>query len=136
VRQDLLPLLHETSGQLDVELGDCLPLVFSEKNLRLVVYNLLSNALKYRHPDRPPLVRLTCTREGNCQFLRVQDNGLGLSSAQQTRLFGLFQRMHSHVEGTGIGLYMVKKIVENASGTVAVESELGQGTTFTLAFPA
>jgi PAS domain S-box-containing protein len=136
VRQDLLPLLHETSGQLDVELGDCLPLVFSEKNLRLVVYNLLSNALKYRHPDRPPLVRLTCTREGNCQLLRVQDNGLGLSSAQQTRLFGLFQRMHSHIEGTGIGLYMVKKIVENASGTIAVESELGQGTTFTLAFPA
>jgi PAS domain S-box-containing protein len=136
VRQDLLPLLHETGGQLDVELGDCLPLVFSEKNLRLVVYNLLSNALKYHHPDRPPLVRLTCTREATRQLLRVQDNGLGLSSAQQARLFGLFQRMHSHVEGTGIGLYMVKKIVENAGGTLTVESELGQGTTFTLAFPA
>jgi PAS domain S-box-containing protein len=136
VRQDLLPLLQETGGQLDVSLDDCLPMVFSEKNLRLVVYNLLSNALKYRHPDRPPLVRLTCTREAKCQLLRVQDNGLGLSSAQQARLFGLFQRMHNHVEGTGIGLYMVKKIVENAGGSLAVESELGQGTTFTLAFPA
>ena len=136
VRQDLLPLLHETGGQLEVELGDCLPLVFSEKNLRLVVYNLLSNALKYRHPDRPPRVRLTCTRAGNNQLLRVQDNGLGLTKVQQGKLFGLFQRMHSHVEGTGIGLYMVKKIVENAGGTLAVESEPDQGTTFILTFPA
>jgi PAS domain S-box-containing protein len=135
VRQDLLPLLRETGGQLDVELNNCLPLVFSEKNLRLVVYNLLSNALKYRHPDRPPRVLFTCTCEENRQLLRVQDNGLGLSSAQQARLFGLFQRMHSHVEGTGIGLYMVKKIVENAGGTLSVESELGEGTTFTLSLP-
>jgi signal transduction histidine kinase len=80
-------------------------------------------------------VLFTCTCEENRQLLRVQDNGLGLSSAQQARLFGLFQRMHSHVEGTGIGLYMVKKIVENAGGTLSVESELGEGTTFTLSLP-
>ena len=135
VRRDLRPLLEETNGQLTIDLDDCQPLVFSEKNLRLVVYNLLSNALKYRHPARPPLVQLTCTREHNQQLLRVQDNGLGLSQRQQAKLFGLFQRLHTHVEGTGIGLYMVKKIVENAGGTLTVVSEPDQGTTFTAAFP-
>ena len=135
VRHDLRPLLEETCGQLAVEIDDCQPLVFSEKNLRLVVYNLLSNALKYRHPARPPRVRLSCAREQGQLLLRVQDNGLGLSQAQQAKLYGLFQRLHTHVEGTGIGLYMVKKIVENAGGTLTVASELGQGTTFTVVFP-
>lgn len=135
VRQDLLPLLQETGGHLTVETDDCQPLVFSEKNLRLVVYNLLSNALKFRHPDRPPLVHLTCSRQEGQQQLRVQDNGLGLNQQQQAKLFGLFQRLHTHVEGTGVGLYMVKKIVENAGGTLTVASAPNQGTTFTATFP-
>jgi signal transduction histidine kinase len=62
----------------------------------------------------------------------VQDNGLGLDARQRQRLFSLFQRLHTHVEGTGVGLYMVKRMVENAGGTIAVESELGIGTTFTV----
>ncbi|UOQ69198.1 PAS domain-containing sensor histidine kinase [Hymenobacter volaticus] len=135
VRHDLLPLLEETCGQLTIEIDDCQPLVFSEKNLRLVVYNLLSNAFKYRHPARSPRVRLSCAREQDQLLLRVHDNGLGLNQAQQAKLYGLFQRLHTHVEGTGIGLYMVKKIVENAGGTLSVASEPGQGTTFTVAFP-
>jgi signal transduction histidine kinase len=66
----------------------------------------------------------------------VQDNGLGLEQGQQARLFQLFQRLHTHVEGTGLGLYMVKKIVENAGGTITVASQPDVGTTFTLSFPA
>lgn len=136
VRHDLLPLLEEVKGQLLVDIDECPPLLFSEKNLRLVVYNLLSNALKYRHPARPPRVRLSCARAQGQLLLRVQDNGLGLNSAQQAKLYGLFQRLHTHVEGTGIGLYMVKKVVENAGGTLTVESEQGVGSTFTVALPA
>jgi PAS domain S-box-containing protein len=135
VRHDLLPLLVETGGQLTRAIDDCQSLVFSEKNLRLVVYNLLSNALKYRHPARPPQVHLSCTCEQGHQLLRVEDNGLGLTPTQQAQLFGLFKRFHDHVEGTGIGLYMVKKVVENAGGTLTVASELNQGTTFTVALP-
>ena len=109
VHRDLLPLLTQTTGHLKITIADGTLLLFSEKNLRSVVYNLLSNALKYCHPSRPPRVRLSCTREGNWQHLRVQDNGLGLNTQQQKRLFQLFQRLHTHVEGTGVGLYMVKK---------------------------
>ena len=67
--------------------------------------------------------------------LEVEDNGLGLSEGQQARLFGLFQRLHTHVEGTGVGLYMLKRIVDNADGTIAVRSQLGLGTTFIITLP-
>jgi signal transduction histidine kinase len=67
--------------------------------------------------------------------LEVQDNGLGLTESQQGQLFGLFQRLHDHVPGTGIGLYMVKRLVENAGGTIAVQSQIGEGTTFTISLP-
>jgi signal transduction histidine kinase len=101
-----------------------------------VVYNLLSNALKYRHPDRAPDVQLTYLRHDQHPLLRVQDNGLGLDLTQGTdKLFGMFQRLHTHVEGSGIGLYMVKKVVDNSGGRIEVASQLGEGTTFTVFFP-
>jgi signal transduction histidine kinase len=136
VRQDMLPQLAEAGARLDVAVADCRPRVFSEKNLRSIVYNLLSNALKYRHPARPPHIRLACAAEGDELVLTVQDNGLGVSEWQQARLFQLFQRLHNHVEGSGLGLYMVKKILENAGGTIAVKSQVDVGTTFILRFPA
>lgn len=65
----------------------------------------------------------------------MQDNGLGLAPEQQAQLFGLFQRLHTHVEGTGVGLYTIKRLVENAGGTITMQSELGVGSTFTVTLP-
>ena len=136
VRLDLLPLVAQTQAQLDVDVPAEVDLPFSEKNLRSVVYNLLSNALKSRHPDRVPRVRLGYQRQEGYHVLRVQDNGLGLDVATAAdKLFGLFQRLHTHVEGSGIGLYMVKKMVENGGGRIEVQSQLGEGTTFTVFIP-
>ncbi|AMR27852.1 hypothetical protein A0257_12635 [Hymenobacter psoromatis] len=131
---DLDPVLA-AHGRLEVAVPPGQVMTFSEKNLRSVVYNLLSNAFKYRAPDRPLRVRITSELKDNSVELRVQDSGLGLDAAQQARLFGLFQRLHTHVEGTGIGLYMVKKIVENAGGTIAVQSEPGVGSSFIVSLP-
>ncbi|MDF7811746.1 PAS domain-containing protein [Hymenobacter sp. YC55] len=135
VRLDLAPLLESTNAQLEVDLEQCPTISFSQKNLRSVVYNLLSNALKYRHPGRQPKVRIRCQQTEHFAVLEVQDNGLGLEATQQVRLFGMFQRLHDHVEGTGIGLYMVKRMVENAGGHIQVESQPGVGSTFTVSFP-
>ncbi len=135
VALDLDPVLQAAQGQLEVAVPPGLLVTFSEKNLRSVVYNLLSNAIKYRAPDRPLLVHITSEVKDRSVELRVQDNGLGLDAAQQTRLFGLFQRLHTHVEGTGIGLYMVKKIVENAGGSIVVQSEQGVGSSFIVSLP-
>ncbi|MBC8083314.1 MAG: sensor histidine kinase, partial [Hymenobacter sp.] len=103
---------------------------------RSILYNLLSNAIKFSAPGRAPVVRLRCHGTGSTTVLEVQDNGLGLSETQQAQLFGMFVRLHDHVEGSGIGLYMVKRIVENAGGTITVQSQPGVGTTFSVAFPS
>ncbi|MGI4738109.1 MAG: PAS domain-containing protein [Janthinobacterium lividum] len=135
VRLDLAAEFEATGGQLFVDLMDCPTLSLAPQHLRSVVYNLVSNALKYCHPDRPPQVHLRCAAQGSEAFLVVQDNGLGLNEAQQQKVFGLFRRLHAHVEGTGVGLYMVKRIVENAGGTITVQSEPGVGATFTVMLP-
>ena len=134
VRFDLLPQIEALGAQVLVALEGFPTFPFAKKNLRSVVYNLLSNALKYHHPGRVPVVRLRCHLETPYWVLEVQDNGLGLALSPERPLFGLFQRYHTHVEGSGVGLYMVKKMVENAGGHVTVNSELGVGSTFTVYF--
>ena len=135
LRLDLVQLLDTSKAELTVDVAACPRVSFARQNLRSIVYNLLSNALKYRDLTRPCLVQLRCRSTDDVVVLDVQDNGLGLSEDQQAQLFGLFRRLHDHVPGTGIGLYMVKRLVENAGGTIAVQSQLGEGTTFTITLP-
>jgi PAS domain S-box-containing protein len=110
---------------------------FARLSLQSILYNLLSNALKYAHPDRPPViaVRTELTAEG-IPTLVVQDNGLGIDMERHgANLFQLFRRFHDHVSGSGLGLYLVNRIVQQAGGRLQVESEVGTGTTFRIYFP-
>jgi signal transduction histidine kinase len=135
VRQDLTPLLQAIGAKLVVNVPALPAILFSEKNLRSIVYNLLSNALKYHSPDRSPRVDVRAHVRSGHTVLEVHDNGLGIDPAHLPRLFTMFQRFHDHVEGTGIGLYMVKRMVENAGGRIEVHSQLGAGTTFFVYLP-
>jgi len=136
VRLDLLSLTLAAGASLTLDVAAAPTVALAPKNLRSILFNLLSNAIKYRHPDRPPVVSLRAYRpEAGGTRLEVQDNGLGLDPSQQSRLFGMFERLHDHVEGTGIGLYTVKRIVENAGGRIRVESELGTGSKFIVELP-
>jgi signal transduction histidine kinase len=129
VRQDLEPQIREAAARLEENLN-CPPVRFSRKNLKSILYNLLSNAIKYRSPDRPLHVRIACRTQEGYYVLTVEDNGLGMNMSQEEKIFALFKRLHAHVEGTGIGLYIVKKIVENAGGRIEVESQVGVGSMF------
>lgn len=130
VKLDLSPQLESVDAQLNIAVTSCPAIHFSKKNLRSVVYNLLSNAIKYNSPERRPEIDLHCYPEGEYVVLKVSDNGLGMNKLGRQKLFSMFGRLHDHVEGSGIGLYMVKKIVENADGHIEVESEPGVGSTF------
>lgn len=134
VKLDLAPQLKAAGATIDADLKDCSGINFTQKNLRSIVYNLVSNAVKYHSPDRRPLIKIRCRPAGDYILLTVQDNGLGMALDENTKLFTMFTRLHDHVEGSGIGLYMVKKIVENAGGRIDVESEVGKGTTFNVYF--
>lgn len=132
---DLASELEATEAQLTVDVNDCPSILLAPHHLRSVIYNLLSNALKYRHPDRVPEMHLHCHTQADRSVLTVRDNGLGLTEVQQQKIFGLFRRLHAHVEGSGVGLYMVKRIVENAGGTIAVQSTPGVGSAFIVSLP-
>ena len=134
VRLDIASLIEQADAQLDIDVMGCGPIRFAPKNLRSIVYNLVSNAVKYHDPERKPLVCIRCEEAEDYQVLTVADNGLGMDLSKDNQLFGLFRRLHTHVEGTGIGLYIVKKIIENAGGKIKVESEVGVGTTFRVFF--
>ncbi|RNI29309.1 sensor histidine kinase [Rufibacter latericius] len=109
---------------------------FSKKNFRSILYNLLSNAIKYQAADRECIIRFHTRLQEPFVVLSVKDNGLGLTEHQQNNLFTMFRRFHDHVEGSGIGLFMVKRILDNAGGKIEVNSKEGEGTEFKVYLPA
>jgi signal transduction histidine kinase len=105
--------------------------------LQNIIMNLLSNAIKFQAPNRAPKILIQSFKDHKFQGFMVKDNGLGidLQRVEPYKIFGLYQRMHTHVEGKGLGLYLVKTQVETLKGKIDVESELGKGSTFKVYFP-
>lgn len=101
-------------------------------NLRSVLHNLISNALKFAHPDRPPRIGLRSYRSAAGRpVLQVQDNGLGMVLPDEpAAVFQPFTRQHPHIGGSGVGLYLVQRIVSSRGGRMAVQSTVGEGTMF------
>lgn len=112
------------------------PIVYTVRPiLTSILYNLCSNAIKYRSPLRPLHLTVKTYLENNTIILKVSDNGLGMDLAQFNRnIFGLYKRYHTHTEGKGLGLYLVKLQTEMMGGKVEVVSQLHTGTTFTVTF--
>jgi len=134
VLQSLKEEIDQKGALLEADFSEAPELNFSRKNLNSIIYNLISNAIKYSAPNRQPQIKIKSETEGKQVKLTIHDNGLGIVSENLTKIFTLFKRFHSHVDGTGMGLYIVKRIMDNAGGHIEVESEVGKGTTFTLYF--
>jgi PAS domain S-box-containing protein len=102
--------------------------------LKSITYNLLSNAIKYRDTEKPLKIDITTIRtDDHTLLLSVKDNGLGFDYAKnKEKLFGIFKRFHNHVDGSGVGLHIIKSIADAYGGKVDVTSAPGQGTTFTI----
>jgi PAS domain S-box-containing protein len=100
-----------------------------------VLQNLVENALKYHRPGVPPEIEIGWRHEGGWLRLYVRDNGIGIKKEYQKRIFGLFQRLDSHAEGTGVGLTISRRIIEYFGGRLSVESEPGEGCTFWIELP-
>jgi light-regulated signal transduction histidine kinase (bacteriophytochrome) len=117
--------------------SDPLPLIrLPDLRLQQVLQNLISNAIKYRS-TRPPCIHISAAPAEDGWVVSVTDNGIGIAPRYHKRVFGIFKRLHSreHYPGTGIGLAICKRIVENAGGRIWVESEAGKGATFKFYIP-
>lgn len=134
VKSDIEEMIQESGAQF-IESLEVPKVRFAKANLRTILYNLISNAVKYRSPDRPLKIIIKTYALESEIALSISDNGLGLSENQQSKLFMMFKRFHSNTEGTGIGLYIIKRIVENAGGHIEAQSKLDKGTTFTIYVP-
>ncbi len=100
-----------------------------------IFYNLISNAIKYRSKDRLLLVQINSKRTDQYVEVAISDNGLGIDlSKYNDQLFNLYKRFHLHVEGKGLGLYLVRTQIEALGGRIEVQSEVNEGTQFTLFF--
>ncbi|MBO0949403.1 histidine kinase [Fibrella sp. HMF5405] len=148
---DLETTIRETDAMITVD-GDDLPTIPGDKTqLRQLLQNLIANALKFTRPGRAPQVRITAellradqlpqpvhnTVSRQWVSLRVADQGIGFDEAYQERIFELFHRLHgrSKYSGTGIGLAVVKKVVENHHGLITANGQPGAGATFTVYLP-
>jgi light-regulated signal transduction histidine kinase (bacteriophytochrome) len=101
-------------------------------HLRQLFQNLISNAIKYRAPDRQAQVRIGVKRDDDRWIFIVEDNGIGIPKEYKEHIFGLFKRLHSESKyaGTGVGLAICQRIVERYGGRIWVESQPGKGSTF------
>jgi PAS domain S-box-containing protein len=111
-------------------------LLGDELQIELLLQNLVGNAIKFRGTE-PPVIHVSAARHEDEWVVSVSDNGIGIEPQYFSRIFVIFQRLHSPQEytGTGIGLAICKKIVERHNGRIWVDSELGRGSTFRFALP-
>jgi signal transduction histidine kinase len=120
------------AGRVQVEVEADLPSVYGDRaRLVEVVQNLVDNAAKYMERQSDPKITIGVTKaEGKSVFF-VQDNGIGIEPEQHNRVFGLFNKLDTNSEGTGIGLALVKRVIEVHGGKIWVESRgIGTGSTF------
>ncbi len=142
---DLNQVLTQVKSQLEVRAGEDaeiswadLPLVEGEEPLLTTLFvNLIGNSLKFRRPDVPPVIQVSAARVENEWQLTVRDNGIGIEPEFADKVFVIFQRLHARdaYEGTGIGLAIVKKIVEYHGGRIWLDLDVEVGTSINLTLP-
>lgn len=110
------------------------PTVYSIKPMvTSILYNLISNAIKYHSPERKSKISIRTTQENDVVRLDVTDNGMGIDLDKfKDKVFGLYKRFHTHTEGKGLGLFLVKLQAETLGGRAEVRSKLNSGTTFSI----
>ncbi|GEP89918.1 two-component system, chemotaxis family, CheB/CheR fusion protein [Chitinophaga terrae (ex Kim and Jung 2007)] len=147
VKEDFEMLISEKNAHIIV--GEMPALMVNRSQMQQVFQNLIGNSLKFTHKDNDPVINITATRiteksfdapsspDGRWYKISVSDNGIGFEQQFKNKIFDLFLRLNSkdQYEGTGIGLAIIKKIVENHQGLITAESTMGKGATFHIILP-
>jgi PAS domain S-box-containing protein len=140
IHETLAPIAQDTDVQVFLNKDKNVSKVIADPvHLKQIIYNLLSNGIKYNHSGGKVILTLSKPEERHCLVGQVHDTGIGISKENISKLFKQFYRVDSptsrKTEGTGLGLPIVKKLVELQGGDIQVDSELGTGSTFTFTLP-
>ncbi|HEY8938277.1 MAG TPA: ATP-binding protein [Cyclobacteriaceae bacterium] len=133
--QTLKREIAETKTNISIQLGNDTTIHTLPPYIESIFYNLISNAIKYRRPDIEPTITISSEVENEFIRIEISDNGLGIDLEKfGDKLFQLYKRFHFHVEGKGMGLYLVKSQVSALGGKITMHSKVNEGTTFVLFF--
>ncbi len=135
ISQSLTYNLMNDDVQIKTDFSECEWIDYVPAYLESILLNLVTNAIKYKHPQRSALIEVKTNLQNNKLCLAVKDNGLGIDlNAYGNRLFKMNQTFHKNADARGIGLYITKNQVESLGGTIEVTSVVNEGTTFTIHF--
>ena len=130
VKSELAEAIAENSCAITTTLHKK-EVIFIRSYLQSILRNLIDNAIKYKSPERPPEISISVQGDKQCTKFRISDNGMGIDLKKHKKnLFQPFKRFNEDRPGTGIGLFMIKRIVEKYGGKISIESQPGMGTTF------
>jgi signal transduction histidine kinase len=122
--------------QVQVKLGSGFPIVYCDfTRIAQVVQNLITNSVKFMGEQTEPLIEIDAEERGGEYVFFVRDNGMGIDPKYHEQIFGLFNKLNANTDGLGIGLGIVKRIIEVHGGRIWIESELGKGTSFYFTLP-
>lgn len=131
ILRSLSKQVKESGAIIETDFSEAPKINYIYSHLENFFINLCTNAIKYAHPDRTPLIQIKTFEENGFTVIQFKDNGIGIDlNRYQDRLFGLYQRFHSHVDGKGLGLYLVREQIRAHDGNIKIESKLNEGTTF------
>jgi len=131
----LIGKIMEYGAEVDVDLSEVTDLDFSRSYLESIFLNLMSNSLKYRHPDRPPRLTIKSGIDQECPYLTFGDNGMGIDLKKHgEKVFGMNKTFHKNADAKGVGLYIVKTQLESLGGKISIQSQVNEGTTFRIDF--
>jgi PAS domain S-box-containing protein len=122
--------------EFDISINLKKPIHSDENLIRTIIQNLIENSIKYCREDAHPKIRVYVGFIDEKQItIQVEDNGVGIKPEYREKIFNMFFRGHEKSQGSGLGLYILKNAVDKLGGTVLFESEVDEGTTFTVNFP-
>lgn len=135
VHQSIQSFIQDANTTFQINVDEFDSVMFNRAYLVSIFLNLITNSIKYAHPDRDPVISITTKKDNGNKQLIFSDNGRGFDSKRlKGKVFGLHQKFHDHADSKGIGLYLVYNHITNLGGSISVDSEVNVGTTFTLTF--
>ncbi len=121
--------------KIEVDFKELEEIIYIPAYMESILLNLITNSIKYKHKDRDPLIQIKTYTEEKNKYLKITDNGRGIDMKLfKDKIFGMYKTFHYNKDAVGIGLFLTKNQVESLNGTISVESDVDQGTTFIIEF--
>lgn len=135
VTKSISSLLLNANAQLESDFSAFNTIEFNKLYLESIFLNLITNAIKYANPSKPPFIKITAVITDGVHQLLISDNGLGFDMDKvKDKIFGMYQVFHEHEDSKGLGLHLVYEHITSLGGKIEVDSCLNEGTTFTISF--